>query len=81
MWLSTENNKLKNVQCKKCRRSGERPPFFGIAWWFEGDASYTEELGCIGCGWAFPEEWRRRVHSALKATGSGEGPSETPVGE
>ncbi len=66
MWLSPDHNKLKNAQCKKCQRTDTRPPFLGIAWWFEGDECYTPAVGCAGCGWAFPEVWRVRVEERLR---------------
>lgn len=67
LWLSPEHNKLKNAQCKNCHKTGLRPPFLGIDWWFEGDRNWTEETGCRGCGWAFPDLWRERALAQLRA--------------
>lgn len=66
MWLSAEHNKLKNAQCQKCQRTGTRPAFLGISWWFKGDERYTAAVGCAGCGWAFPETWRALVKERLR---------------
>ncbi len=65
MILSKEHNSIKNRTCHSCRDSGNRPPFFGVRFWFRGNQDFTLETGCDGCGWAWPEEWRETLETRL----------------
>lgn len=53
--LSENNNYVKREKCNECKKTGIRPGFMQIPFWYVGDA-YTS--GCDGCGWAYPEKWR-----------------------
>ena len=66
MCLSASHNLAKSRACESCVKTNQRPPFLGIKYWNQGDASYTEELGCDGCGWAYPEEWRDSLNDELR---------------
>jgi len=63
--LTRSHNLLKSRKCESCVESGERPPFLGIEYYYEGDAAYDESLGCVGCGWYNPQEWRASLHAEL----------------
>lgn len=62
--LSRANNTYKREQCNKCEMTGIRPPFLGIAFWYEGDETYDEAVGCNGCGFAYPEKWKAALEAA-----------------
>lgn len=53
--LTPEHNLLKSRKCESCEKTGERPAWLGMNIYFAGGKQYTEELGCWGCGWAYPE--------------------------
>lgn len=65
MCLSASHNLAKSRACESCVKTYQRPPFLGIRHWYQGDSSYIEELGCDGCGWAYPEEWRDSLNDEL----------------
>jgi len=64
--LTRSHNLLKSRKCESCVESGQRPPFLGIEYYYEGDAEYDESLGCVGCGWYNPQEWRASLHAELE---------------
>ena len=49
-------------KCESCVENGERPPFLGIEYDYEGDAAYDES---VGCGWYNPQAWRASLHAEL----------------
>lgn len=57
--LTREHNLLKDRACGRCKRCGERPPFFEIPYWYEGDKMYCGS--CEGCGWYDGEKWRKSL--------------------
>ncbi|MDZ7746680.1 MAG: hypothetical protein U5K28_09300 [Halobacteriales archaeon] len=63
--LSGKNNLLKSRKCEQCVETGERPPFYGIDFYYEGGEEYEEAVGCEGCGWYNPHEWRDAVNEIL----------------
>ena len=63
--LSGKNNLLKSRKCEKCVETGKRPPFFGIDFYYEGNENYEDHLGCEGCGWYNPHEWRTAVNEIV----------------
>ncbi len=63
--LTREHNLVKDRQCTGCIATNERPPFLGVQFYFEGNNTYDERVGCNGCGWAYPEEWRSRLRVAV----------------
>lgn len=62
--LTREHNLLKDRACDHCKKTGERPPFIGIPFWYKGNKYYGGT--CEGCGWYDGAEWRRSVAEALK---------------
>lgn len=64
--LSRKHNLLKSRKCEQCVETGNRPPFMEIDFYYEGDENYDEELGCEGCGWYNPHEWRSAVEEQLE---------------
>ena len=61
--LTRDHNLLKDRQCQSCIKTGVRPPFMGIEYWYEGDCRY---LGtCKGCGWYDGKEWRNRLNENI----------------
>lgn len=67
--LSRSNNLLKSRKCEECVKTGIRPPFMEINFYYDGDERYDEELGCIGCGWYNPQEWRSTLEDRLDESG------------
>ena len=63
--LSGRNNLMKSRKCEQCVETGERPPFLGIEFYYEGGPEYEEEIGCEGCGWYNPHKWRDAVTEIL----------------
>ena len=63
--LTRSHNLLKSRKCESCVENGERPPFLGIEYYYEGGREYDESLGCVGCGWYNPQEWRASLHAEL----------------
>ena len=66
MLLTRENNLLKSRNCEECEKTGKRQIFFGIDFFYEGNENYDKKLGCVGCGWYNPEEWRKKLNKVLK---------------
>ena len=64
--LTRTHNLLKSRKCEACVESGERPAFMEIEYYYAGDAEYDEDLGCEGCGWYNPHEWRASLESELE---------------
>lgn len=60
--LSRKNNLLKSRKCEQCVKTGERPPFMGIEFWYKGDSTYNEDIGCEGCGWYNPQKWKEALN-------------------
>ncbi|RLM56831.1 hypothetical protein DVK02_10140 [Halobellus sp. Atlit-31R] len=63
--LSRKHNLLKSRKCEACVESGERPSFLQIDYYYQGGAEYDEEVGCVGCGWYNPHEWRAALQAEL----------------
>jgi hypothetical protein len=65
--LTRVHNLQKSRACETCVLTGERTPFgaYGIGFWFDGGSTYEEEIGCHGCGWAYPEQWFQAVAVTL----------------
>lgn len=64
--LSGKNNLIKSRKCERCVESGIRPPFLGINFYYEGDETYEDSIGCEGCGWYNPHKWRDALHKQLE---------------
>ena len=63
--LTRDHNLVKDRQCTGCIGSGKRPPFLGVPFYFVGDSTFDDTVGCDGCGWAYPEEWKERLKVAV----------------
>lgn len=63
--LTRDHNLLKDRACQHCIKTGERSPFFGINFWYEGGKKYCGS--CKGCGYYDGTEWRRRLNEHLKS--------------
>jgi hypothetical protein len=62
--LTKEHNALKDKKCGECERSGRRPPFLEISFWYEGGERY--DGSCIGCGWHDGARWRQELNLKLE---------------
>lgn len=63
--LTNEDNLWKSRMCEICKQTGKRQPFFGIHFFYTGTDKYEEEVGCVGCGWYNPDEWKRALNKLL----------------
>lgn len=68
--LTNQTNLQKERYCQRCLDTGVRGDFFGVKWFYEGDAQWrgsspADEAGCIGCCWYDLAEWRRRFNRFL----------------
>ena len=68
--LTNQTNLQKERYCKRCVSTGKRGDFFGIEWYYEGDAQWqgtskADENGCIGCCWYDMAEWKSRFNRFL----------------
>ncbi|MFD1685062.1 hypothetical protein [Halobellus litoreus] len=63
--LSRKHNLLKSRKCEACVESGKHPPFMQIEYYYEGGEEYEEDVGCVGCGWYNPQEWRAALQAEL----------------
>ena len=61
--LTREHNLLKDRACSHCKMYNERPPLFGIEFWYDGNKQYCGT--CIGCGWYDSETWRQKLNDLL----------------
>lgn len=66
--LSGKNNLLKSRKCEQCVETGKRPPFLGIEFYYEGNENYENPLGCEGCGWYNPHEWRNAISEIINGS-------------
>jgi len=63
--LSRKHNLLKSRKCEQCVKSGKRPQFMQIDFYYKGTEEYDEDLGCEGCGWYNPHKWRSDLEAHL----------------
>lgn len=61
--LTREHNLLKDRMCDKCKKNNIRPPFLGMAFWYEGNHDYCGS--CVGCGWYDGKKWRECANQIL----------------
>ncbi|WP_280536900.1 hypothetical protein [Halopenitus sp. POP-27] len=71
--LSGKHNLLKSRKCERCVETGERPPFLGIEFYYEGGREYEDDVGCAGCGWYNPHRWREAVTDRLERAAACDG--------
>lgn len=65
MLLVREHNLLKSRNCERCVATNTRQPFIDIDYFYEGDSNYDDTIGCKGCGWYNPEEWKKHINNVL----------------
>ena len=62
-------NDLKRQICKECKATNKRFDGKNIAGhsisFIEGDENYTKEIGCKGCFWFDPVEFRKRIEEII----------------
>lgn len=67
--LTNQTNMLKSRLCDNCCKTGIRPDFLGIAWFFSGDQNWKDYShpgsGCYGCPWFDLEEWKAKIGDSL----------------
>lgn len=61
--LSNQSNLQKERYCQRCVIEGLRGDYFGIQWYYKGDAKWrgtskADEDGCVGCPWYDVERWK-----------------------
>lgn len=61
--LTREHNLLKDRMCRRCKLENKRPPFFEIAFWYQGNCNY--EGTCVGCGWYDGKMWRSEISKKI----------------
>lgn len=67
MLLTRENNLLKSRICEHCVKTGKRGKGYKvIEFWYEGCENYDPKIGCKGCFWYNPSEWRFGLNKVLK---------------
>lgn len=67
MLLTRANNSLKSRVCEECLATNKRGKGYKeIEFWYVGNEDYTAEIGCTGCFWHNPSEWRKRLNAKLK---------------
>jgi hypothetical protein len=66
MLLVREHNLLKSRNCEKCTKIGIRQYLLGIKFFYKGDSQYNDELGCVGCGWYNPGDWRKTINDFIE---------------
>lgn len=67
MLLSRANNLLKSRICEECVKTGKRGKGYKvIEFWYEGEETYSETVGCAGCFWHNPTKWRDELNKKIK---------------
>jgi hypothetical protein len=68
--LTNQSNMLKSRLCDYCCKSGIRPSFLGIKWFYYGNENWVANnnigSGCYGCPWFDLEEWKRKLNDEVK---------------
>lgn len=68
--LTNQSNMLKSRLCDDCCRTGIRPDFLGIKWFYHGNENWVSNnkigSGCYGCPWFDLEEWKNKINVILK---------------
>jgi hypothetical protein len=69
--LNRSNNLLKSRYCERCVETGKRGHFAGIKYWYQGNEEWDtnispdNELGCEGCFWYNPYQWRQALNNLI----------------
>lgn len=67
MLLTRENNLLKSRICEHCAATGKRGKGYkAIEFWYKGDENYDSDIGCEGCFWHNPTQWRTELNKEIK---------------
>lgn len=64
MCLTRSNNTMKREKCLSCISTEKRPAFLGMPFYYDGSEDYDATVGCVGCGYAYPEEWKAQLLSS-----------------
>lgn len=68
--LTNQSNMLKSRLCDSCCRTGKRPDFLGVKWFYSGGEDWIESnepgSGCFGCPWYDLDRWKNEVCKKLK---------------
>jgi hypothetical protein len=69
------HNLLKSRACEQCIDTKMRPPFIGLAFWYDGrgprwpsgvpSRGFGANEGCRGCGWYNALEWKKALNQKL----------------
>ena len=67
--LPNQTNMMKSRLCDNCVKTGVRPNFLGIKWFYSGDENWRRSKdigsGCYGCPWFDLGEWKQKVKERL----------------
>ena len=67
--LTNQSNMLKSRFCDSCVKTGVRPDFLGIKWFYSGTEKWVSSKnisdGCYGCPWFDLSEWKRKANKKL----------------
>ena len=67
--LTNQSNMLKSRLCDDCIKTGIRPGFLGIKWFYYGNENCEPNnhigSGCYGCPWFDLEEWKQKIKEQL----------------
>lgn len=69
--VSPDANKKKRNVCVECKKTGKRGAGGFeklVPFWFAGSERYSADIGCNGCFWAYPEQWRREYALTQKSS-------------
>lgn len=67
MLLTSPNNLLKSRVCEECVKTNKRGKGYKeIEFWYVGDENYSDDIGCVGCFWHNPSEWRKELNKKIK---------------
>jgi len=64
--LTNEDNLWKSRMCEECVKTGIRQPFMNLNFFYIGSDKYDENIGCKGCGWHNPNEWKKELNDLFK---------------
>lgn len=67
--LTNQSNMLKSRACDKCCKTGVRPSFLGIKWFYSGNDQWIKSdnpgSGCYGCPWFDLAEWKNKINKKI----------------
>ena len=67
MLLTSPNNLLKSRICEECAKTNKRGKGYKIIeFWYIGGENYVDDIGCEGCFWHNPSQWRIKLNDKIK---------------